>query len=83
MRIETVLLRHEARLLRLPNVTGTGIGDKDGKEVIIVFVRQKVPESSLQPSDVIPKNLDGYQTVVRQEIRVGKKTEREHEGEKS
>jgi hypothetical protein len=73
MRIETVLLRHEARLLRLPYVTGAGIGNKDGKEVIIVFVRQKVPESSLHPSDVIPKNLDGYQTDVRQEIRVGKK----------
>jgi hypothetical protein len=71
MGIETVLRRHEASLLRLPNVTGTGIGEKDGKEAIIVFVRRKVPESSLRPSEIVPKTLDGYQTVVRQEIRVG------------
>jgi len=71
MEIETALRLHETRLLGLPNVTGTGIGERAGKEVIIVFVKQKVPESSLRPSDVIPKSLEGYQTDVRQEIRVG------------
>ncbi len=48
--------------MRLPNVTGVGIGEKDGKEVILVFVRQKMPESELQSRDIIPKKLNGYET---------------------
>jgi len=58
--------------MRLPNVTGVGLGEKRGKEVIIVFVKQKVPESQLERSAVIPKELEGFETDVQLEIRVGK-----------
>ena len=71
MSIESVMRKYEAQLIRLPNVTGVGIGEKKGKEVIIVFVRRKVSEAVLQPSEIIPKALEGYETNVEEEIRVG------------
>ena len=71
MSIETVIRKYEEQLLRIPNVTGIGIGEKRGKEVIIVFVKKKISESALQPSEIIPKSLDRYETDVDEEIRVG------------
>ncbi len=71
MSIESVMRKYEAQLIRLPNVTGVGIGEKKGKEVIIVFVRRKVSEAVLQPSEIIPKALEGYETNVEEEIRIG------------
>jgi hypothetical protein len=63
--------KYEEQLMRLPNVTGVGIGEKKGKEVIIIFVKEKVSESALQPSEIIPKTLEAYETDVEEEIRVG------------
>lgn len=71
MSIESVMRKYEAQLIRLPNVTGVGIGERKGKEVIIVFVRRKVSEAVLQPSEIIPKALEGYETNVEEEIRIG------------
>ncbi len=64
--IETVLQRHEDALLDLPNVQGVGIGRKNEKPVIKVFVGMKVPVASLQPDEVIPSALDGYPTDVEE-----------------
>ncbi len=64
MSIETVKKKHEELLMRLPNVTGVGIGEKGGKEVIKVFVRHKVPESDLQPQEIVPKEIEGFETNV-------------------
>ncbi len=66
MAIEAAKMKHEEQLMRLPNVTGVGIGEKEGKAVIVVFVTQKVPESTLQPQEVIPKRLGEYETDVRE-----------------
>ena len=41
--------RHEAELLALPNVTGVGIGERDGKPVIKVFVTEKCRKPSSLP----------------------------------
>lgn len=71
MNIEGALKKHEAMLMRLPHVTGVGIGEKNGKEVIIVFVKKKVPESQLEKSAVIPKHLEGFKIDVRLEIKIG------------
>ena len=71
MSIESVMRKYEEQLMRLTNVTGVGIGEKKGKEVIIVFVRKKVSESALQPSEIIPKTLEGYEIDIEEEIRVG------------
>ncbi len=66
MRIEKVKDKYEQQLMQLPNVTGVGIGEKDGKPVIKVFVTRKVAESSLRPHEVIPKQLEGHQTDVEE-----------------
>jgi hypothetical protein len=71
MNIEAALKKHEAVLMRLPNVSGMGLGEKNGKEVIIVFVKKKAPESQLEKSDIIPKRIEGFKTDVRLEIKVG------------
>jgi hypothetical protein len=67
MNIEAVKKANEERLMRLPNVTGVGIGEKAGKAVIKVFVTHKVAESALQPQEVVPKTLEGgYETDVEE-----------------
>ena len=66
MRIEKVKDKYEQQLLQLPNVTGVGVGENVGKRVIKVFVTRKVAESSLRPTDVIPKQLEGYETDVEE-----------------
>jgi hypothetical protein len=64
--IEAVKMKHEEQLMRLPNVTGVGIGEKGGKKVVKVLVTRKVPESALKPQDVVPKKLGGYETDVEE-----------------
>jgi hypothetical protein len=66
MTIEAAKMKHEEKLMRLPNVTGVGIGEKEGRVVIVVFVTRKVPASTLQPQEVIPKKLEEYETDVRE-----------------
>lgn len=66
MSIQSVKRKFEDQLLRLPNVTGVGIGDRDGREVLKVFVSQKVPESDLKSNEIIPEVLDGYETDVEE-----------------
>lgn len=58
MSIEEIKQLHENQLLELPNVVGVGIGEKDGKPAIKVFVNQKVPADSLKPAEIIPKRLE-------------------------
>lgn len=66
MSIESVKRKHEEQLMRLPNVNGVGIGEKEGKSVIKVFVTHKVPESTLRPQDVVPKMIEGFETQVEE-----------------
>jgi hypothetical protein len=66
MSIESVRKKYEEQLMQLPNVTIVGIGKKGAKDVIKVFVTHKVPESALQPQEVVPKTLDGYETDVEE-----------------
>ncbi len=66
MDIETLKQKYEDQLMHLPNVAGVGIGERAGKKVIKVFVTHKVPESSLQPQEVVPKSLEGGETDVEE-----------------
>jgi hypothetical protein len=66
MSIQQALHTHRDGLMELPNVTGVGIGEKAGREVIKVFVTQKVAESALQPQEIVPRTLDGYETDVEE-----------------
>jgi hypothetical protein len=69
--IEAAMRRYEKGLRLLSNVTGVGISEKDGKEVIVVYVNRKLPEFALKSWEIIPDELDGYRTVVREEIKGG------------
>lgn len=66
MDIASVQNKHEEKLMQLPNVRAVGIGEKDGEQVINVYVTHKVPSSSLKPNEVIPKTLDGYAVDVQE-----------------
>ena len=66
MNVEKVKQKYEDRLMELPNVTGVGIGEKQAKEVIKVFVTQKISESDLQPQEIIPKSLEGWDVDVEE-----------------
>lgn len=59
-------MKHEEQLMRLPNVTGVGVGEKADKVVIKVFVTHKVPETDLRPQEIVPKSLEGYETDVEE-----------------
>lgn len=64
--IESVRRKYENDLMRLPNVTGVGIGEREGKEVLKVFVTRKVPDSELKAGEVVPKALNGYEIDVEE-----------------
>jgi hypothetical protein len=66
MSIDLVKEKYEQQLMQLPNVTGVGIGEKSGTQVIKVFVTHKVPESALQTQEVVPKKLEQYDTDVEE-----------------
>ncbi|MGF1594072.1 MAG: hypothetical protein ACFCUW_12370 [Kiloniellaceae bacterium] len=66
MEIEAVLRKHEDDLMAYPNVNAVGIGEKAGRPVIKVMVVSKVPESALQPSQVLPKELEGFAVDVEE-----------------
>jgi hypothetical protein len=66
MDIEAVRRKHEDDLMAYPNVNAVGIGEKAGRPVIKVMVVRKVPESDLQPSQVLPKELEGFAVDVEE-----------------
>ena len=66
MKIEQAKNQHEAELMKLPNVIGVGIGEKDNEPVIKVFVTQKVDVASLKSSEVIPKRLHRFDVDVEE-----------------
>ena len=66
MSINAVRMKYEEQLMSLPNVTGVGIGEKEGKEVIKVFVKQKVPEAELRPEEIVPHDLEGFEVDVEE-----------------
>lgn len=72
MSIEETIRRNQNKLLSLPNVTGLGVGEIEGKEVILVFVKKIVSDSQLNSDQVIPKIIEGYKTDVRLEIKLGR-----------
>ena len=65
--IEAVLSQYTHRLLSLPGVIGTAIGECGGKPCIKVLVMEKTP----QLVNEIPPTLEGYPVVIEEtgEIR--------------
>jgi hypothetical protein len=66
MTIELVKKKYEKFLMRIPNVVCVGTGLKANKEIIKVFVRQNAPEQLLKPENIIPSELEGFETEVEE-----------------
>lgn len=66
MNIESLRQKFEDQLMRLPNVTGVGIGERRGKKVLKVFVTRKVPASALRSEEIVPGTLEGCETDVEE-----------------
>ena len=64
--------RHAGELLKKANVVGVAIGykEKGGQKTeipsLVVMVRKKVPLSKLKARDVVPPEIDGVVTDVRE-----------------
>lgn len=52
--VEEVKRRHEADLLKTPGVVGVGIGRKEGRECIRVYVSEETPKILA----VLPRSLE-------------------------
>lgn len=60
MSIKDVLRRHEDSLMALPGVQAVGVGRKDAKDVITVFVE------SMSQRQGIPSSLEGYEVDIQE-----------------
>jgi hypothetical protein len=68
--------RHEAELLRYPNVVGvaTGIrtrrGKPTGEACVVVYVARKLPRARLAAKDLLPSEIDGVPVDVVEAGRI-------------
>jgi hypothetical protein len=71
-KIREVKEKHTRELMRKTNVIGVAIGykEKEGQKTeipsLVVMVRKKVPLSQLKARDVVPPEIDGVVTDVRE-----------------
>lgn len=76
LRIAEIRGRHEAELLRYPNVVGVaeGIRTKGGKPTgetcLVVYVERKVPRDELDESEILPSEIEGIPVDVVEAGRV-------------
>lgn len=70
VKIASVREKHEAALLKYPNVMGLTIGFKSRKNkptkelCLVVLVEKKIGEETLAKEEIIPKEIDGVPTDV-------------------
>ena len=75
LRIAEVRARHEAELLRYPNVVGlsegirTKQGRPTGERCLVVYVERKIPRAQLDPRHVLPTEIEGIPVDV---VEVGR-----------
>jgi hypothetical protein len=62
MEIKEALERHEQQLMGVPGVTGIGIGERDGRPVVVVLLNR--PASELR--DKLPRTLNGFPVVLEE-----------------
>ncbi len=63
--VQEVKRRHEAELLRKPNVVAVGIGyrtrggQRTDEVCLVVSVTHKIPRDKLKPQEALPANIEG------------------------
>jgi len=68
--VRRILDEHADALTKLPNVVGVGIQQANNdpqSAVVAVYVRVKLPEAQLKPSEIVPRMLDSIVSGVRVE----------------
>jgi hypothetical protein len=79
-RIADVRARHEADLMRYPNVVAvadgvaTRGGESTGERCIVVYVSAKLPASELAAEAVLPGEIDGVRVDVVEAGRIEAQT---------
>ncbi len=74
-RIAAVQARHEAELLRYPNVVGVAPGVRmthgkpTGERCLVVYVERKIPRTKLREDEVLPHEIEGVPVDV---VEVGR-----------
>lgn len=69
---QAVAATHRAALMGKPNVVGVGVGlCRRGGEItqevgIVILVSRKLPASSMPPSDLLPREIDGVRVDVQE-----------------
>ncbi len=75
-RIQAVKVKHEAELMAKANVVGVGIGFRQQQQtrtddvVLVVMVEKKLPRAQLNPTDIIPGQIDGVPVDVQEVGRI-------------
>lgn len=70
--IKAIKAKHEKEILAKKNVVGVGIGYKEvgGQKTdqpsLVVMVKKKVPPSELTSEDLIPSEIEGVVTDVKE-----------------
>lgn len=68
--IAAVQARHEAELLRYPNVVGVAIGIRTkrgkptGERCLVVYVERKIPRPKLSKNELLPSEIEGVSVDV-------------------
>ncbi len=71
-KIKATKRKHEATLLKRRNVVGIGIGYKEvgGQKTdqlsLVIMVKEKIPAERLRPKDLIPSQIEGIPTDVKE-----------------
>ena len=73
-RAREVLQKHADRLVKTYHATALGVGhrkkdgveQREGEVCLVVWVKEKLPESQVPPDKLLPKEIDGVELDVRQ-----------------
>jgi hypothetical protein len=61
-RTEDVKKRHEAELMKIKDVEGVAIGEKDGKTCLVVYVAKDSPRLR----EAIPRQIEGVEVRIEE-----------------